>query len=402
MKNSVTAFAAFLLFASGAFAQRQPAVAGFPGMPIANPRLTSAQDNTDLGSVAQQDDGSDIANRIKLRGYIDMSYSDISMDKGGDQGTLSVKSVDIDFLFDFSPVTAEIHVQHENSADDVMGIEQAFVNYSVNPNFNITFGRQLQLLGFDGDEATDQYLSSRAYFLGDNYDMYKTNTVVDAAHPSTHPNSTGIPGYLGKLNHNYNDGIRANFNAGRFGFAVGLYDGIWQSNSEEKKMGFADGEWGIDVQAAIVIVPGLEARLGYARHNDYHSYTAPVPPATTGTATAINGDVDQLNFWIAYETGNLTLAAEYSDYDWNGDDGRAWMLLANYQFNSRLGGTLRFSAEDFDKFDTWKISVGPSIRITENLLTRFEYSYAQSDIYNTGTDSDLDVQMVLAEGLFTF
>jgi opacity protein-like surface antigen len=168
-------------------------------------------------------------------------------------------------------------------------------------------------------------------------------------------------------------------------------------------MGFADGEWGIDVQAAFVIVPGLEARLGYARHNDYHSYAVPVPPATSGTSTAINGDVDQLNFWIAYETGNLTLAAEYSDYDWNGDDGRAWMLLANYWFNNRIGGTLRFSAENFDKFDTWKFSVGPSIRITENLLTRFEYSYAQSDIYNTGVEkSNLDVQMLLAEGIFTF
>ena len=399
MKNSVTAFAAFLLFASGAFAQQQPAVAGFPGMPIANPRLTAAQDNTDLGAVSQQDDGSDIANRIKLRGYIDMSYSDISMENGGDQGTLGVKSVDVDFLFDFSPVTAEIHVQHENSADDVMGIEQAFVNYAVNPNFNITFGRQAQLLGYEGDEATDQHLSSRTYFLADNYDLYKTGEIVNAAHLNTTraPYASQVdpaaaaaaaaPAFWGGLNHNYNDGIRMNFNAGRFGLAVGLYDGIWDSDSEHQPDGFADGEWGIDVQAALVIVPGLEARLGYARHNDYN----------TG-----GDDIDQLNFWVSYETGNLILAAEYSDYDWQGVDGRTWMLLANYQFNGRLGGTVRFSAENFDSYDAWKASIGPSVRITENLLTRFEYSYAKTDVYNTNPESDLYMHMLLAEGIFTF
>ncbi|MFP6899980.1 MAG: hypothetical protein VCA36_03490, partial [Opitutales bacterium] len=133
MKTPVLAFAGMVLLASGVFAQNQP----LPGMPMAaRPLMAAASDGTALGTIPAQD-GSDIANRIKLRGYVDLSLTDIDVDTpsgvgNADQGTLGVKSVDLDFLFDFSPVTAEIHIQHENSADDVIGIEQAFVNYAVN------------------------------------------------------------------------------------------------------------------------------------------------------------------------------------------------------------------------------------------------------------------------------
>ena len=181
MKTSLFAFAGLLVLATGALAQNQPAPGGFTGMPLAAPTLSSASDVTSLGAVPPQV-GSDIANRIKLRGYVDMTYSDFSMNHGGgDQGTLGVKSVDLDFLFDFSPVTAEIHLQNETSADDDIdtGVEQAFVSYAFNPNFNISFGRQRQLLGFEGDEATDQYLSTRSYFFGDNYDLYATDELIN-------------------------------------------------------------------------------------------------------------------------------------------------------------------------------------------------------------------------------
>ena len=106
--------------------------------------------------------------------------------------------------------------------------------------------------------------------------------------------------------------------------------------------------------------------------------------------------------------GNFTLAGEYNDYDFDfhgvgGIDGRAWMLMANYAFTDRVGGTLRYSNEDWDHFDTWKLSLGPSIRVTENLLTRFEYSYGEADLYDEGTDGgDRDIHMFVAEGLFTF
>ena len=71
MKTPVIAFAGMVLLASGLLAQNQP----LPGMPIAAPPLMAqASDGTSLGTIPAQD-GNDIANRIKLRGYIDMTYS---------------------------------------------------------------------------------------------------------------------------------------------------------------------------------------------------------------------------------------------------------------------------------------------------------------------------------------
>ena len=385
MKIPVLAFAGLLLLSSGVLAQNQPAVGGFPGMPIAAPPLRSADSGTSLGAVAPQD-AVNIANRIKLRGYVDMSYSDYYVETAGDQGTLGVKSVDLDFLFDFSPVTAEIHLQHEDSTGAAaIGVEQAFVNYAVNQNFSLTVGRQLQLLGYEGDEAMDQFLSTRTYLIGDNFDLFATGALISGAH------SGWAPAYGGTLHHNYNDGIRANFNAGNFGLAIGLYDGIWGSDSETTISGFGDGEWGIDVQAAYVITPGLEARVGYARHDEVDNRHG-------------DDDIDQLNFWLSYEMGNFTLAAEYNDYDFLGVDGRSWMLLANYNFTDRFGAAFRYSNEDFDTFDDWKISMGPSLRITENLLMRFEYSYAETDVYGLtpGSGGDRDIHMFTTEGLFTF
>ena len=409
MKTPVFAFTCLLLLVTGAFAQGQPAPGAF--MPVAAPQMRSANDTTALGAVAQQK-GADIANRIKFRGYVDMMYSHTEMDlptgssADDDQGVFGVKSVDLDFLFDFSPVTAEIHLQHEHYADEAVGVEQAFVNYAFNQNFSLTFGRQAQLLGYEGDEATDQFLSTRTYLAGDNFDLFKNEELFGSAYPNLE-----LSDVVGNLHHNYNDGVRANFNSGRFGLALGLYDGIWKSDSEDSVTGFGDGEWGIDIQAAYVITPGLEARVGYARHNDYDG--------------GDDADIDQLNFWISYEVGNWTLAGEYNDYDIDfaigtytsidpltglpisfsrsNEDGRAWMLMANYAFTDRIGATLRYSNEDFDSYDTWKLSVGPSFRITENFLTRFEYSYAEADIYDIGTDGgDRDINAFIAEGLFSF
>ena len=194
-------------------------------MPVAAPPLRSANDTTSLGAVAQQD-GADIANRIKLRGYVDLSYSHVEVDlpagdtTDDDQSTLGVKSVDLDFLFDFSPVTAEIHIQHENHATNPIHVEQAFVNYAFNQNFSLTFGRQAQLLGYEGDEATDQFLSTRTYLAGDNSNFLETGELGANAYPTA---SEWLDlaqfGVGGTLHHNYTDGIRANFNAGEVWFS---------------------------------------------------------------------------------------------------------------------------------------------------------------------------------------
>ena len=127
---------------------------------------------------------------------------------------------------------------------------------------------------------------------------------------------------------NYNDGIRANFNNGRFGFIFGLYDGYW-TNSD-----FNSDKVGIDVGASLMIVPGLEYRIGYA-HNGVDN-------------GGLNDNITQFNTWLSYNPGALTLAIEYDKYDLMGTDIADIMLLANYQFSDLIAASLRYVYEDVE------------------------------------------------------
>ena len=88
--------------------------------------------------------GISLGNRVKLRGYVDFVYGYGEADALGDDSRFTT-SGDVDFLFDFSPVTGEVHLQA--STEDV-GLEQLFGRYSFNQDFNLSFGRQLTNLGY--------------------------------------------------------------------------------------------------------------------------------------------------------------------------------------------------------------------------------------------------------------
>ncbi|SVD42806.1 uncharacterized protein METZ01_LOCUS395660, partial [marine metagenome] len=189
MKTLLSFFSASVLAVSFSFAQ----VPGIPGLSRAP--VASGSQGTNLGANTTSGAGGiDLANRVKLRGYVDFMYNNVDDEgvrSGHDKGFDT--SADVDFLFDFSPVTAELHT--ELSSGGGVSLEQAFIRYSVNRDFNISMGRQLTTLGFEGDEAPNLYQVSNAYLMTD-----------DTA-------NGGEDGSRRK----YVDGIRANFNNGRFG-----------------------------------------------------------------------------------------------------------------------------------------------------------------------------------------
>ena len=352
MKTPVIAFAGLILFASGSLAQNQPLV----GMPLAAPPLMQTSGATSLGSVPSQE-GADIANRIKLRGYVDFLYENESRPDGDTNG-FEESGIDLDFLFDFTPVTAEIHTQ---SRIDFLSIEQAFVNYAVNPNFGISLGRQLQLLGFESDEATGLYQISHAY-----------------QHADTDSD----------LQRGYDEGVRFNFNAGKFGLAVGLSNGLDD--------GLQDSGFGLDVQAAYVLMPGLEARIGY-------SVKEPDDSTSVGSHTE---KLDRLNAWVLYQRGSFTGAVEFNDIDNQGMDGWSYMVMGNYQFTSTFGFTVRYSQENYSGptgLDSYKVSLAPTLTLSDNWSLALEYSFGELDQYMPGaakTSDDIDT--LLIESIFSF
>jgi hypothetical protein len=326
-------------------------IPGMMSMPSAQPL-----EGTSLGAnetIAY--DGIALGNRVKLRGYVDFIYN-YKDDATGDDARFTTAG-DVDFLFDFSPVTGEAHLAlnpNPEPGEDEVTLEQAFGRYSFNQDFNLSFGRQLTNLGYEADEAPGLYAVTNAY----NYEK------------ASDKNAT--------LRRNYVDGIRANFNNGQFGLSLGLHDDYFGVDDA-----FNDNI-AIDIAASVMIVPGLEARLGFAHQDQEH---------------ANDDNINQFNAWLAYNPGDLTLALEFDIFDVYGDEIWDLMLLANYQFVDWFGATFRYSHEDLDPFvgadsDADRFTLALLFSLTQNLFLNVEYSH-------TALDPD-DVNEFYIEGLLTF
>jgi len=334
------------------------------------PEGTALGANTTSGAA-----GIALGNRVVMRGFVDFVYNydtksnpeknpvTNKTEDGKDVSDFNTAS-DIDFLFDFSPVTAEVHLAMDPNpaaGSDQIELEQAFARYSFNRDFHITFGRQLTSLGFEDDEAPGLYTVTNSYQLSN-----KLKPV--------------------NVHQGYNDGIRANFNNGRFGFILGLYDGYWKNNN------FNEDKVGIDVGASLMIVPGLEYRIGYA-HNGTDN-------------NGVNDNITQFNTWLSYNPGALTLAIEYDKYDAEGRDISDIMLLANYQFSDLIAASIRYVYEDVEDEmaknhllggDSDRISLALLFSITQNFGLNFEYSH-----WAINAEKDYSINQFYVEGLITF
>jgi hypothetical protein len=406
----------------------------------------SVPQGTDLGANNTVNAaGIALGNRVKLRGFVDFRYdnTDIEATAGsqsaGYTGTHDKRfrtGVDLDLLIDFSPVTSEVHL---NASTDDIGLEQAFIRYSFNRDFNLTFGRQLTVLSVESDESTGLNQVSHAYAadvaledgvtdgknglgtflgLGGLNSLGKTHVVggtqaqIDAgtAHYLSVDSSTALPG---QLRRNYVDGIRANFNNARFGLTVGLHNGLWTNDN------LNDSNIGIDIAAALMIVPGLEWQIGYAyESNDAwdNSVAGYNSAAKLHNTTAVPADmvgyiptgdhISQFNTFLTYKTGGLTLGIEYDMWDIYALEMWDIMLSANYQFNNLLGLTFRYSHEDFEvdglgaEGDTDRFTLSPSFSVTDNLTILLEYS--RISLNSTALGGSYSADEVYAETLFNF
>jgi hypothetical protein len=381
MKHKITALISMLFFGAILSAQMP---GGITMQQASGPQGTTLGANTTSGAA-----GIALGNRVVMRGYVDFvfKYDDEDVNTLNSQTEAFKTSSDIDFLFDFSPLTAEIHTSLNASPDKVKGedavtLEQAFGRYSVNRDFNFSFGRQLTVLGYEADEAPGLHAVSNGYWLGNRLST-NANLGADASKNS-------ITESVDQLRRNYVDGIRANFNNGRFGLTLGLHDGYWKGDD------FNGDSIALDIAASLMIIPGLEARLGYAQQQ-YENQLGN------------SDDISQLNGWLAYNVGNLTLATEFDNMDILSDEYWSMMFLANYQFANWMGATIRYSHEDYEAMS---VSGGSSVSanseadrltfallfsITENFGLNVEYSTTSVDSTSVG-----DYDEFYVEGLITY
>ena len=343
MKHIYISTIALLMFAL-------PAAAQMPGM-MTMPSAPSTLEGTSLGANETVSyDGIALGNRVKLRGYVDFIFGYTDADSDGESADFLDTAADLDFLLDFSPVTAEIHLATASYAD--VSLEQAFGRYNFNQDFSITFGRQLTVLGFDADEAPGLYAVTPAYTIGG-------------------------------LTSNYVDGTRLNFNNGQFGFVLGLHDTYGWGGNTDLGEGIA-----IDLAASVMIVPGLEARLGFAYED----------------VDDVDDSISQVNTFVSYSGDSLTLALEYDNYNYYGNSLWDIMVMANYSFTDWFAATLRYSYEDneigaltYESANRFTLAL--LFTVTSNLYFNFEYSHSQRDLLTGGED---DLNELYLEGLLTF
>jgi len=373
MKLIISTFTALLF--SGAFLSAQ-----MPGM--VTMQQSSASQGTTLGAnTTSGAAGIALGNRVVMRGYVDFIYGHTDLSDALENDTRFTTSADVDFLFDFSPVTAEVHLA---ATTEDIGLEQAFGRYAFNRDFNISFGRQVTSLGYEGDEATDLSSVSTAYFtdISLNSTSYKntlqqnlTTALTSASITTGKVNgkmystagtlSTAAVDALPSLRKNYVDGVKANFNNGKFGLSLGLHDGYWGSDDFNDNIA-------VDIAASLMIIPGLEARLGYAHQESDDGL-----------------DVGHFNGWVAYNPGDLTLSLEFDTFDIQ-NDAQIWdiMLMANYQFSNWFAMTLRYSHEDVEdllksagvsgfNYDSDRITLALLFSITQNFGINVEYSHTE-------------------------
>ncbi|MCH6255442.1 porin [Puniceicoccaceae bacterium K14] len=288
----------------------------------------------------------EINENLSISGFLDMStvYTDF---EEGDETAFNLDQVELDFLFDFDTITAQVDINYlgDNDSGDV-DLEQAFLTYNFGEGSSISAGKFLSYHGWETAEPTGLYQYSYAY------DLFPT-----------------IPGY-----HN---GVSYDYSADWGSFGIALLDSAY---SADGSLSEGEYEWGGELKLVLTPTEGLTLYFGYATDQGNDSVA----------------DVDLFNFWTSYEWDAHTVAFEYNILDTDGleDEIKQWLLMYSIAATDTGTFTARISNEDAGVIDADKYTVAWIEALTDNLALVFEYS--MSDI------GEADVDTFAIEALLTF
>jgi hypothetical protein len=279
----------------------------------------------------------------------------MSAQTNDDGDTLGVNQWEIDFNFTPSEGLAATVDLNDTGAGAV--VEQAYVSLDLGGGLGLKAGLFLTPLGYEGAEPI---------FL---------NQVSASA------TTAGIyPGYA--------NGIAATYGNDLGTLYVSAVDGSFTADGDADDVS-------LEAQLKMSPMEGLTLQAGYASQ-DY----AAVAADADGAGASDAHDQSIANFWAQYQTGALTLAAEYnslSEYGSSDGDGEGFLVMVNYALSDKLSLTLRHSSVDWDDGgEHTEYTICPNYAVSDNLLTRLEF---RSDEY---TDSSQDDDTVAAELIFTF
>jgi hypothetical protein len=309
-----------------------------------------------------------INNNLSINGFIDGSYS--STDAGaGDTSTVGIDEVELNFLVNAGNVSGELHIDNnnvqnritsvsgvlladgnastgsvgsENEDSNLLDIEQVHFTYSFGNGASLTIGQFGSALGFEREDPAGLYTYSRAY--GDD----------------------------------------SGFNLGNID-AVGSQEGF--------RLGYASG----DLSASLALYNEDGSTLDNGTVNDDFDYEvalsyAGIDNLTVGagiqnTRPGSGADTEVYTINAAYTLNKVLLAAEYINSEVEGaEDLAAYMILADYDVNDKLGVAIRYSNwETAANAESDKLTFAPNYAITDSLGAIIEFSAEES---SAGAETD--------------
>jgi hypothetical protein len=223
---------------------------------------------------------------LSFEGFVDSSYSHTEYDRNntsGSDNSFAVDEVEIDWLFNFGKVTAQVDLEYEGgtTGSDQTNVEQAFVNYDLGNGLTITAGRYESVLGLEAKEAPGLYQFSKAYAFGD-------------ANNGNGDDDFGV----GNANFlpQYAQGVKLTKVSGDNVYSLSVQDESFEEDNG-RLGGDNDGSYSIEGGASIALSDELTWFIGGA------------------TEDADNGDAYTINSYVVYETGAWTFGAEIAILD---------------------------------------------------------------------------------------
>lgn len=381
---------------------------------------------------------------LSFEGFIDMSYShydadvDASVDGIGSvfdasesDNAFGIDQVEISWLFDFEPVTAQIDLEHDSEGDDDI-VEQAFASYHFDFGGALTAGLYYSMLGFEASEPTGLYQYSLAYgFPNGALDFLSFSPVPLPPLPNVI--DVAIDDVIGAVGATifplpgYSQGVKFTLEGDNTFFGASVQDGLYAYGDRfGGDSGVDGGGFGVEIAGAYYMDNGLSFFLGGA-FEDGDGYSI------AGLST---GDTEAwvLNTYATFEIGSWLFAAEvvYGENEWNDTflpsldietESLSGLLMANFAYSEKASVTGRLSYVDYEidggvsglgsgyiELDMFKYTVAHNYAFTDNLLLVAEVSYSDGDVDASigdnvaafGADADFDELLFAVELLFTF
>jgi len=332
---------------------------------------------------------------LSFAGFVDASYSHTDLEFDSNKGTgnsFQVDEVEIDWMFNFGSVTAQIDLQHEGGSGDNT-VEQAFVSYDRGNGISVTAGRFESSLGLEAKEPTGLYQFSKAYDVGsdDNDDGLGLGTV-------------GNTGGLGSLNilPQYNQGVKLTKVSGDNVYSIALLDEFTGDDSDGLggDNGGANSNYGVEASASIALGDGMTWLIGGAYEDgDVDETDAYV----LNTHLTVQSDALTYGVEVSYGEDEGGFASGLGRFGLADEEVVQALIMANYAYSDCCSVTGRLSYSDHDtaaavEADFLKYTLAHNYAVTDNLALITEVSLVDGDI----NGDDYEALTGAVEVLFTF